>query len=53
MKGLEQPVELEWAERLVRIARMFGVLPSAVLREDAELLRMLELLDPDCGKAED
>ena len=51
MKTLK-PSELEWAERVVGLAERFHVLPSAVLAEDAGLLRMLELLDPDCGKAE-
>lgn len=46
-------MELEWAELLLGIAREFHVLPSAVLAEDAEFLRMRALLRPDCGKADD
>lgn len=47
----DKPPELEWAEIVVGLAERFGVLPSAVMAEDAGLLRMLGLLDPDCGKA--
>ena len=47
-----KPAELYWAERVVALAERFGVLPSAVLAEDASLLRMLELLNPDLGKAD-
>lgn len=36
---------------MIGLAERFGVLPSAVLAEDAEILRMLDLIDPDCGKA--
>lgn len=43
-------MELSWAELVLGLAREFGVLPSAVLAEDAEFLRMRALLDPDCGK---
>ena len=46
-----KPVELAWAESVVALCERFGQLPSAVLAEDAGLLRMLNLLDPDCGKA--
>lgn len=45
------PAELYWAHEVVRLAERFGVLPSAVLAEPTSTLRMLELLDPDCGKA--
>lgn len=51
MRAGGRPAELEWADTVVRLAERFGVLPSAVLAEDAGLLRMLALLDPDCGKA--
>lgn len=50
---VDKPGELTWAETVVSLAERFGVLPSAVLAEDAEILRMLNLLDPDCGKAEE
>jgi hypothetical protein len=45
-----KPSELEWAETVIRLAERFHVLPSAVLAEDSDMLRMLALLDPDCGK---
>lgn len=48
-----KPAEFTWAETIVSLAERFGVLPSAVLDEDAEVLRMLNLLDPDCGKAKE
>ena len=47
------PPELVWAENLARIGERFGVLPTRILDEDASLLRMLNLLDPDCGKAKE
>jgi hypothetical protein len=46
------PAELHWARIVVAMAERFGVLPSAVLAEPSSTLRMLELLDPDCGKAD-
>jgi hypothetical protein len=46
-----KPAELAWAEQVLYLCDRFGVLPSAVLAEDAGLLRMLALVDPDCGKA--
>lgn len=49
----DKPVELTWAERVVALADRFHVLPSQVLEEDAGTLRMLGLLNPDCGKATD
>lgn len=52
MRG-DKPPELAWAETVLALADRFGVLPSAVLAEDAGLLRMLNLVDPDCGKAEE
>lgn len=48
---VDKPAELDWAERVIALAERFGVLPSAVLDEDAEILRMLGLLNPDCGAA--
>lgn len=48
-----KPAELSWAETVVGLAERFHVLPSAVLAEDVELLQMLALLDPDCGKVTD
>jgi hypothetical protein len=48
-----KPPELAWAETVIGLAERFHVLPSAVLAEDAGLLRMLNLIDPDCGKADD
>jgi hypothetical protein len=48
---VDKPAELTWAEQVISLAERFGVLPSAVLAEDAGLLRMLALLDDDCGKA--
>lgn len=48
-----RPVELHWAETLVALGERFGQLPSAIAAEDAGLLRMLNLLDPDCGKAKE
>lgn len=51
MKAGGKPAELAWAEMVVGLGERFGQLPSAVLAEDAGLLRMLNLLDPDCGKA--
>ena len=48
-----KPPQLAWAETIVGLCDRFGVLPSAVLAEDAELLLMLNLVDPDCGKADD
>ncbi len=48
----DKPAELAWAEAVIGLAERFGVLPSAVLAEDASLLRMLRLLDDDLGKAE-
>jgi len=50
---IDKPPELAWAETIVGLAERFGVLPSAVLAEDASLLRMINLTDPDCGKAEE
>lgn len=47
----EKPSELAWAESIVGLAERFHVLPSAVLAEDADMLRMLALLDPDLGTA--
>jgi hypothetical protein len=49
----DKPADLTWAETVIRLAERFHVLPSAILAEDAGLLRMLNLLDPDCGKAEE
>lgn len=37
---------------MITLAERFHVLPSAVLAEDSEMLRMLALLDPKCGKAD-
>lgn len=48
-----KPAELAWAETVIGLCDRFHVLPSAVLAEDAGLLRMLNLLDPDCGQAEE
>lgn len=48
-----KPGALAFAEILIGLCDRFGQLPSAVLDEDASLLRMLALLDPDCGKAKD
>jgi hypothetical protein len=48
-----KPVELTWAETTLALCERFGVLPSALMAEDADLLRMLNLVDPDCGKADD
>jgi hypothetical protein len=48
-----KPPELAWAETVIGLAERFHVLPSAVLAEDAGLLRMLNLIDPKCGKADD
>lgn len=50
MRAGVKPPELAWAETVVSLCDRFHVLPSAVLAEDAELLRMLALLDPDVGK---
>ena len=52
MKDVKPPA-LAWAETVVALCERFGQLPSAVLAEDAGLLRMLNLVDPDCGKADD
>lgn len=49
----DKPPELTWAQTVIGLAERFGVLPSAVLAEDASTLRMLNLIDPDCGKAEE
>lgn len=46
----DKPAELTTAEQVIGLARQFGVLPSAILAEDVGLLRMLALLEPDCGK---
>lgn len=48
----EKPSELAWAESIVGLAERFHVLPSAILAEDAGLLRMLALLNPDLGRAD-
>lgn len=48
-----KPVQLQWAEEVIALCDRFHVLPSAVLAEDAGLLRMLKLIDPDCGEATD
>lgn len=48
-----KPAELAWAETVLSLCDRFHVLPSAVLAEDASLLRMINLTDPDCGKADD
>lgn len=50
---MDKPAELTWAETVIALCERFGQLPSAVLAEDADLLRMLNLMDPDCGKAEE
>jgi len=50
---VDKPAELTWAETVIGLCERFGQLPSAVLAEDADLLRMLNLMDPDCGKAEE
>ena len=47
-----KPPELDWAERVIALSERFHALPSAVLGEDSEMLRMLALLNPDCGKAD-
>ena len=47
-----KPAELTWAETVIGLCERFHVLPSAVLAEDAGMLRMLNLIDPDCGKAD-
>lgn len=49
----DKPSELTWAERVIGLCDRFHVLPSQVLAEDAGMLRMLALLDPDLGKATD
>ena len=49
----DKPVALSWAETVLHLCDRFGALPSAVLAEDASLLRMVNLTDPDCGKAEE
>ena len=49
----DKPSALTWAERVVALAERFGVLPSAVLAEDASTWRMLTLLDPKCGAADE
>lgn len=49
-----KPPELERAELIDGLARRYGVLPSAIEREDASLLRMLTVLQmgtPDQGGA--
>lgn len=46
-----KPSELAWAETAVQLAERFHVLPSAVMNEDADLLRMLALLDPELNHA--
>ena len=53
MRDGPKPPALRWAENIVALAERFGVLPSAVLEEDAAILRMLALIDPDCGKAKE
>ena len=50
---VDKPPELTWAETIVSLGERFHALPSAVLAEDAAVLRMVNLLDPDCGKADD
>ena len=50
MKG-DKPPELALAETIVSLCERFSVLPSALMAEDADLLRLLNLTDPDCGKA--
>ena len=50
---MDKPPELTWAETVIGLCERFGQLPSAILDEDAGLLRMLNLIDPDCGKAEE
>jgi hypothetical protein len=47
-----KPAQLAWAEQVIALCDRFHVLPSAVLAEDAGLLRMLNLIDPECGKAD-
>ncbi len=49
---VDKPKALTWAETVVQLCERFHVLPSALLAEDAGLLVMLKLIDPDCGKAE-
>lgn len=53
MKALPKPTELAWAEVLIGLCERFGQLPSAVLDEDAGLLRALNLLDEHCGEAKE
>jgi hypothetical protein len=49
----DEPPQLYWARQVIGLAERFHVLPSAVLAEDVGTLRMLGLLDPNCGKAEE
>jgi hypothetical protein len=50
---MDKPDALTWAETVLSLCDRFHALPSAILAEDAELLRMINLTDPDCGKAEE
>jgi len=52
--GVDKPAELERAELLHMLLTTYpGYTLSTLLAEDAELLRLMALLDPDLGKAED
>lgn len=53
MRAGGKPPELAWAELVIGLADRWHVLPSAVLAESSDTLRMLALLDPGIGKAEE
>lgn len=42
---MTKPVELEAAQTIVGLCDRFSCLPSEVLREDAEILRYLKIID--------
>lgn len=46
------PDEWKWAKEIVGMAERFGVLPSAVLAESTDSLRMIRLLSPTLGEAD-
>ena len=49
----QKPAELAWAEKIVGLAERFHVLPSAVMAESSETLRLLAMLDENCGRVPD
>jgi len=46
---IEKPHELAWAEMIDNLCQRYSALPSAVLAEDVEMLRILALVSEGGG----